>query len=59
MNEPAYRALTLRMPAELHAQVRAAARAHERSWGAEVRAIVREHLAREKAIARTLDREAS
>ena len=58
MSEPEdFRALTLRMPADLHAQVREAAAAHERSWGGEVRAIVREHLAREKSV--TPDRETS
>jgi plasmid stability protein len=46
-DEPAYRALTLRMPPELHAAVRASAAAHERSWGGEVRVIVREHFNRE------------
>jgi plasmid stability protein len=33
------------MPPELHAAVRASAAAHERSWGGEVRAIVKAHLA--------------
>jgi len=46
-DEPEYRALTLRMPPGMHAAVRASAAAHERSWGGEVRAIVREHFNRE------------
>jgi plasmid stability protein len=49
-DEPEYRALTLRMPPELHAAVRASAAAHERSWGGEVRAIVREHLEAQKSL---------
>ena len=52
MNGPEdYRALTLRLPADLHAQVREAAAAHERSWGGEVRAIVKAHLEREQKTA--------
>ena len=54
MNEPDYHALTLRLPAALHAQLAASAAAHERSWGGEVRAIVKAHLAREQ---KTADRE--
>ena len=49
-DDPEYRALTLRMPPELHAAVRASAAAHERSWGGEVRAIVREHLEAQKSL---------
>ena len=49
-DEPQFRALTLRMPPELHAAVRASAAAHERSWGGEVRAIVREHLEAQKSL---------
>jgi plasmid stability protein len=44
-DEPEFRALTLRMPPELYARVRASAAEHDRSAGAEVRMIVREHLA--------------
>lgn len=44
-DEAEYRALTLRMPPELFERVRANAAAHDRSAGAEVRMIVREHLA--------------
>jgi plasmid stability protein len=40
-----YRALSVRLPEDLHAQLRASALAHERSWGGEVRAIVKAHLA--------------
>ena len=49
-DDPEYRTLTLRMPPELHAAVRASAAAHERSWGGEVRAIVREHLEAQKSL---------
>ena len=49
-DDPQFRALTLRMPPELHAAVRASAAAHERSWGGEVRAIVREHLEAQKSL---------
>ena len=55
-DEPSYRALTLRLPPELHAQLAEAAAAHERSWGGEVRAVLEEHLAREQ---KTIDSEAS
>jgi plasmid stability protein len=44
-DEPEFRALTLRMPPELYERVRASAAEHDRSAGAEVRVIVREHLA--------------
>jgi plasmid stability protein len=44
-DEPEYRPLSVRLPADLHAQLRASAAAHERSWGGEVRAIVKAHLA--------------
>jgi plasmid stability protein len=44
-DESEFRALTLRMPPELYERVRANAAAHDRSAGAEVRMIVREHLA--------------
>jgi plasmid stability protein len=44
-DEPEYRALTLRMPPELHAAVRASAAEHERSWGGEIRHIVKSYLA--------------
>jgi plasmid stability protein len=44
-DEPEFRALTLRMPPELFERVRASAAVHDRSAGAEVRMIVREHLA--------------
>ena len=54
-DEPQFRALTLRMPEDLHAAVRASAAAHERSAGAEVRVIVREALAREAKTAVTQD----
>ena len=55
-DEPSYRALTLRLPPELHAQLAEAAAAHERSWAGEVRAVLKEHLAREQ---KTIDSEAS
>jgi plasmid stability protein len=45
MNEQAeFRALSVRLPEDLHAHLRASAAAHERSWGGEVRAIVKAHL---------------
>ena len=44
-DEPEYRALTLRLPPDLFERVRASAAEHDRSAGAEVRMIVREHLA--------------
>jgi plasmid stability protein len=43
-DEPEFRALTLRMPPELYERVRASAAQHDRSAGAEVRVIGREHL---------------
>jgi plasmid stability protein len=49
MNDDEYRALSVRLPEDLHAQLRASAAAHERSWGGEVRAIVREHLEAQKS----------
>jgi plasmid stability protein len=49
-DEPEFRALTLRLPEDLHAAVRASAAAHERSCGGEVRAIVREHLEAQKSV---------
>jgi hypothetical protein len=48
-DEPEFRALTLRMSPELYAQVRASAVEHDRSAGAEVRMIVREHLEQQKS----------
>jgi hypothetical protein len=48
-DEAEYRALTLRMPPELFERVRANAAAHDRSAGAEVRMIVREHLEQQKS----------
>lgn len=48
-DEPGYRALTLRMPPDLFERVRGAATEHDRSAGAEVRMIVREHLAQKSA----------
>ena len=52
MNEPAeYRALSVRLPEDLHAQLRASAAADERSWGGEIRAIVKAHLAESVQIA--------
>jgi plasmid stability protein len=48
-DEPEFRALTLRMSTELYARVRASAAEHDRSAGAEVRMIVREHLAQKSA----------
>ena len=51
MNDDAeFRALSVRLPVDLHAQLRASAAAHERSWGGEVRAIVREHLEAQKSL---------
>jgi plasmid stability protein len=47
MNADEYRALSVRLPEDLHAQLRASAAAHERSWGGEVRAIVKAHLEHE------------
>jgi hypothetical protein len=43
--EAEFRALTLRMPPDLFDRVRASAAEHDRSAGAEVRMLVREHLA--------------
>ena len=54
-HEPEYRALTLRLPEQLHAAVRVRAAKHDRSAGAEVRMIVREALQRERATTRTAD----
>jgi hypothetical protein len=48
-DEPEFRALTLRMSPELYARVRASAAEHDRSAGAAVRMIVREHLAQKSA----------
>ena len=48
-DEAEFRALTLRMPPELYERVRASAAQHDRSAGAEVRVIVREHLAQKSA----------
>jgi plasmid stability protein len=51
MNEHAeFRALSVRFPEDLHALLRDSAAAHERSWGGEVRAIVREHLEAQKSL---------
>jgi plasmid stability protein len=49
MNGDEFRALSVRLPEDLHAQLRASAAAHERSWGAEIRHIVKSYLAAEQA----------
>ena len=48
-DEPEFRALTLRMPPDLFERVRASAAEHDRSAGAEVRMIVRQHLKQQKS----------
>ena len=48
-DESEFRALTLRMPPELYERVRASAAEHDRSAGAEVRTIVREHLEQQES----------
>jgi plasmid stability protein len=44
-----FRPMTLRMPTDLYERVRASAAQHDRSAGAEVRMIVRQHLEQQKS----------
>jgi plasmid stability protein len=49
MNDDEFRPMTLRMPTDLFERVRASAAEHDRSAGAEVRTIVREHLEQQES----------
>ncbi len=44
-----FRVFSLRLPADLDAELRRKAQQHDRSAGAELRSVLREHIAREKA----------
>jgi plasmid stability protein len=50
MNADEYHPMTLRMPVVLLEQVRASAAEHDRSAGAEIRVIVRQHLEQQKSL---------